>query len=199
MRRSDQYIIHFHPVGEIEHYRLDFQSSSSASEILESLKLENYQLYQLILSENRCVMSTAELNSQNIKYDLVTREKKTWFGLLSKTVQDLLIYPNNSFYYPYDFGNYLYLYTRRLISKTEFNDWLLDQFPNGSEDLDRMYAGHNEETINLLNSDDYLIITNHDYQKEFGINAEKAIIDKLKDKFREMRLSGFEEESYEFN
>ena len=167
----NHYIIQFHKIGENEHIRIDFSSSNSPIKMLQSLLLKKYHTYQVILAENNFTMSTSELDSQNIRYDMIPREKKTWFGFRTKIVQDLLIHPHNSFYYPYEFGNYLYINTLNIISKSEINDWLIDQFPNRWEQLGYAYSGLNKNPIKLLNRNDYLIIRSHDNETHFGIAA----------------------------
>jgi hypothetical protein len=199
MKNKDQYIIQLLPIGEREHIRVDFCSSDSSNELLKFLRLDKYRTYQLILAENSHVMSTSELDSQKIRYDLLPRKRKTWFGLRNIIVKDLLIHPQNCFYYPHKFGNYLFLNTTEAISTSEINNWLNDQFKNRHHELSDMYAGYNKNPICLLNSNDYLIIRSHDYQTHFGIIAHKNIIKDILDKLRESNLDDYEEQSYQKN
>ena len=196
MRDQKLHIALLHIIGQQDKYKLDFEIEISTTEIFEKLKLDDYKIYQLILNDNQYIMTHSELLGQGIKFDKLERIKKTWFGLGTKTVSDLLVYPQTKFYYPYEFGNYTYIYSKNDYSKEQINDWLLKQFPNISSDLDKTYAGFNTESIELLNPQDFLIITNHDYQTEFGVIGNKLTIDKILKILRQMDLNNYDEMKY---
>jgi len=196
MRDQKLHIVLIHTLGQQEKCRLDFETEIPVTEIFEQLKLDGYKIYQVILDDNQYIMPQSDLVRQEISFDRLERVKKTWFGLGRKIVTDILIYPKSDFYYPYEFGNYTYLFSQHDYSKEQIDSWLNNQFPNRWADLDETYAGFNTESVELINPQDYLLITNHDYQTEFGIIGNQTITDKILDIFRQMDLSKFEEEIY---
>ena len=109
----------------------------------------------------------------------------------------MLIYPKERFYYPYQYGGYFYLFSKRIISKDEFINWINDQFPNRFSDFDNTYGGLNYKTIKLLNESDYVLVTNHDYQSEFGVTADRKIINVLLDRLNQQDFGAFDFEAYE--
>jgi len=168
-----------HPIENSETIRIDFQTELSETDIYEKLKLSDYGIYQFIENDFLYNMEQPELDAENIEYYKLKREKKTWFGLSKKLVTDLLIKPKNGFYYPYEYGHYFYLFTKHKINPTEFEKWINNAFPNRFADFDETYAIGFDNNFELLNADDYILITNHDYQRDFGISANEVISNKL--------------------
>lgn len=160
------------------------------------MKLEGYEIYQFIQDDYRYIMETEELDFNQVTYSFCKREMKTWFGLGKKTVNDLLIFPKKGFYYPYQFGNYFYLFTRRPLNETKFKKWLNEQFIDQIANFDDTFAGMNTQTIQLMNDDDYLLVTNHDHQEQFGITGTFKVTELLRDKLKRMGQGEFEEEEY---
>ena len=191
-----QFILLFHPLSTSEEVRIDFKSEKPATEFIELTKLDGYKMYQYIQSEHTYNMPIEELELENIGFKKLYREKKTWFGFSKKTVTDLLIEPKNGFYYPYGYGNYLYIFTKQEIDQTEFEKWLNKEFPSRFGDIDETFAGFNSEFLNLMNEDDYLIATNHDYQEQFGVCGKTNIIEQIVSKFSELNLNEYETEKY---
>ena len=141
-------------------------------------------------------MEPSELEENDVKFKFLKREKKTWFGLSKKMVSDLLIYPKNGFYYPYQYGHYFYLYTKHDVKDLEFENWLNAQFPDRYGDFDETHAGINTKYVQLLNADDYLIVTNHDFQEEFGITGSININQQILKKLKDLNLSEYAAEEY---
>jgi hypothetical protein len=168
-----------------ESTRVDFDSELGETDVYEKLKLEDYKLYQFIENDFLYNMELDELDSEGIKYDKLTREKKTWFGLGRKSINDILIHPNRKFYYPYQYGHYFYLFTKNEVQDNQFTEWLNENFPKRFADFDELVGYGKSNELKLLNKDDYVLITNHDYQKEFGIAAESKTIDKLIERLNE--------------
>lgn len=168
-----------HPIEKKETIRIDFKTELIETDIYEKLKLLGYEIYQYIQDDFKYNMEPPELDAKNIKYYKLYREKKSWFGLSKKNVIDLLIKPENGFYYPYQYGNYFYLFTKHKVSPSEFEKWINDLFPNKFADFDETFSTGFKKGFKLLNIDDYILITNHDYQRDFGILANEFIIDKL--------------------
>jgi hypothetical protein len=173
--------------------RIDFNSKKPATEFIEQTKLDGYKMYQYIQSGNNYVMTAEELEMKNIKFEKLLREVKTWFGLSKKTVTDFLIMPNKSFYYPYEFGSYLYIFTKQDRTKADFENWLNKEFSSRFGHIDETFTGFE----NLMNDEDYLIATNHDLQHQFGVVGNKNIIGQIITKFKNANLSEFELEDYE--
>lgn len=173
--------------------RIDFNSEKPATEFIELTRLNGYKIFQYIQSGNNYVMTAEELEKKNIQFEKLFREVKTWFGLSKKTVTDFLIMPNDDFYYPYEFGSYLYIFTKQDRTKIDFENWLDKEFPRRFGNIDETFSGFE----NLMNKDDYLIATNHDLQHQFGIVGEKNIIEQIITKFKNEKLSAFELEDYE--
>jgi hypothetical protein len=196
MSNSETYIVHLYSQERNKKIRLDFSSQKVASELIDLLKLSDYNIYQFILGENRYSMTESQLNEMENKYELLKRQKKSLFGLCKKTILDLLILPKSGFYFPYKFGNYLYLFTKKLIVPADFESWINIEFPNRFEDFDKVFAGLNSDPINLLDNEDYFIITNYDYQTEFGIIGKSKTIDLILDTFRKAEIKDFEEKIY---
>ncbi len=194
--KMKQFILLFHPLSTSEEIRIDFKSEKPASDFIELTKLDEYKVYQYILSDYTHNMPIAELESENIGFKKLHREKKTLFGLSKKTVVDLFIEQQNGFYYPYNYGNYLYLITKRKINQSEFEKWLKKEFPNRFADIDETFAGFNSEFLNLINEDDYVIATNHDYQEQFGLTGKAEIIEQIISKFNDLNLEEYETEKY---
>ncbi len=191
-----QFILHFHPLGTNEKVRIDFKSEKPATEFIELTKLDGYKMYQYIQSDHTYNMPIEELELENIGFKKLYREKKTWFGLSKKKVTDFLIEPKNEFYYPYGFGNYLYVFTKQEINHTEIEKWLNKEFPSRLTDIDETFAGLNSEVLHLLDEDDYLIATSHDYQEQFGLSGKASIIEPIISKFNELNLDEYEVEKY---
>ena len=168
-----------HPIEKNETIRIDFQTELLETEIYEKLKLPDYGIYQFIENDFQYNMEQSELDADNIQYYELKREKKSWFGLSRKIVTDLLIKPKNGFYYPYQYGSYFYLFTKHKVNPSEFEKWISNVFPNRFADFDETFAIGFDNDIKLLNADDYILITNHDYQRDFGITANEIITDKL--------------------
>ena len=191
-----RFIILFHPIGKGKSTRVDFESIRKATELYEELKIEGYEIYQFIQDEFKYNMEESELEKHQIKFESLEREKKTWFGFSSKIVSDLLIHPQKGFFYPYQYGHYFYLYSKRKINILEFEAWLNSKFPYRFGDFDETHAGINKNEIELINEDDYLIITNHDYQEEFGLVGNYKIIEVLIKQLKGLNLQSFKEEEY---
>jgi len=56
-------------------------------------------------------------------------------------VTDFLIMPNQEFYYPYEIGSYLYLFTTHKRTKTDIENWLNKEFPNRFGHIDETFTG----------------------------------------------------------
>lgn len=191
-----RFILLFHPLSTSEEVRIDFYSEKPATEFIELTKLEGYRMYQYIQSDYSYNMTIKELELRNIRFKKLSREKKTWFGLSKKTVTDLLIEPKNEFYYPYSYGHYLYIFTKKEINQSDLEKWLNKEFSNRFADIDETFAGFNSEFLNLMNEDDYLIATNHDYQNEFGLTGNVEIIEQVVSRFNEMNLEEYTVKRY---
>jgi|GEM_PF-5328677 len=172
---------------------MDFISDKPATEFIGLAKLDGYKMYQYIQSGNNYAMTAEELGTENIQFEKLFREKKTWFGLSKKTVTDFLIMPNKNFYYPHEFGSYLYIFTKQDRLKVDIENWMNKEFPDRFGHIDERFIGFQE----LMNEEDYLIATNHDLQHQFGLIATKSIVDKIITKFKNANLSEFELEDYE--
>ena len=194
--KMKQFILLFHPLSTSEEVRIDFKSEKPASDFIELTKLDGYKVYQYIQSDFTYNMPIAELESENIRFKKLYRGKKTWFGLSKKTVTDLLIEQQNGFYYPYGYGNNLYLFSKQEINQTDFENWLNKEFPSRFADIDETFAGFNSEFLNLMNQDDYVIATNHDYQEQFGLTGKAEIIEQIISKFNDLNLAEYETEKY---
>ncbi len=186
----------FHPVGEEVKTRIDFDSEIEETLVYELLKLEGYSIYQFILQDYQYVMSFDELSELGVRFKLFKKERKTWFGLSKKIEQELLIYPKDGFFYPYQYGSYFYLFSREEIKESDFIKWMEEQFPNRWVDFDDTLAGLNSKTIKLLHQSDYILVTNHDYQKEFGVVGSKEVCATLTAKLRQEAFESFETEEY---
>tara|TARA_Y100000815_G_scaffold271531_1_gene298300 strand:- start:824 stop:1414 length:591 start_codon:yes stop_codon:yes gene_type:complete len=192
-----EYIFQFHRLGTKSKTRADFNSDYSAEKLIELLKIDGYKIYQFILNDFAHTMKIEELKEKKIPFSTFQKNKKTWFGFSSKIVHDILIKPSDGFFYPYQFGNYLYLFTKAEISEDQFINWYNHEFPNGYKDLDYTFAGFNSENLNLINEKDYLIISCHDYQEQLGFSANKSIISQIIEKLSTLKLSEFELSDYE--
>jgi len=148
------------------------------------------KIYQYIQSDYSFTMSIEELEKKNISFIKLEREVNTWFGLFKKKVTDLLIEPNEGFYYPHSHGYYLYIFTKHKINKTEFLDWLNKNYL--TKDIDESFTEINSENTDLINKDDYLLVTNHDLQQHFGIYGNENIINQIISKLNKLNLTGFE-------
>lgn len=188
-----QFIILFHELGSKISTRMDFKSNKPAKEYIELAKLEGYEMYQYIQSGNTYVMTEEKLEKENIQFERLYRVEKTWFGLSKKIVTDFLIMPNQEFYYPYEFGSYLYLFTKRKRSKTDIENWLNKEFPDRFGHIDETFIGFE----NLINEQDYLIATNYDLQNQFGVIGEKGIVNSIIAEFEKRNLIEFELENCE--
>lgn len=188
-----RYIILFHPIGKEKSVRIDFESDKPATDFYEKLKIEGYKMYQFIQADFKYNMKESELEEKEIEYLPLEREKKVWFGFSKKMVSDLFISPKKGFFYPYQFGHYFYLFTKKKINKNDFENWLNLYFPKRFADFDKTYAGLKKEQLELMNEDDYFIITSHDSQKEFGLIGKNGLIEKLIEKLRHLNLKSFEE------
>ncbi|MER2996652.1 hypothetical protein [Pontibacter populi] len=194
--KKKHYIALFHPVGEEVKTRIDFDSEIEETLVYELLKLDGYSIYQFILPDYQYVMSFDELSELGVKFKLFKKERKTWFGLSKKIEQELLIYPKDGFFYPYQYGSYFYLFSREEIKESDFIRWIEEQFPKRWVDFDDTLAGLNSKTIKLLHQSDYILVTNHDYQKEFGVVGSKEVCATLTAKLRQGAFESFETEEY---
>jgi len=168
-----------HPIEKNETIRIDFQTELLETDIYEKLKLPDYGIYQFIESDFQNIMEQSELDAEKIEYYELKREKKTWFGLSKKSVSDLLIQPKNGFYYPYEYGHYFYLFTKHKVNPAEFEKWVNKMFPSRFADFDEGFIIGTDKKFKLLNKDDYILITHHDFQRQFGITANEIITNKL--------------------
>ncbi|EPR70426.1 hypothetical protein ADIWIN_3782 [Winogradskyella psychrotolerans RS-3] len=164
-----KFLLLFHDFGSKIFTQIEFKSNKVPTDFIELTKLDDYEMYQYIQSGNTYVMTEERLEKENIHFEKLKREKKTWFGFYKKTVTDLLIMPNQEFYYPYESGSYLYLFTKQKITKAEIENWLNREFPSRFGHIDERFEGFE----NLLNEEDYLIATNHDLQRQFGVIGKK--------------------------
>ena len=127
----------------------------------------------------------------------MTELKRLGLAYQKKTVSDLLIAPKNRFFYPYQYGNYLYIFSKRKITKNEFKNWLNKEFPSQHADLDYTFAGFNSEYLKLMNTDDYIIVTCHDYQEQLGITGNSSVISELIERLNKLNLTELELEKYQ--
>jgi len=58
---------------------MDFKSNKPATEFIGLTKLDGYQMYQYIQSGNTYVMTENKLEKENIHFEKLYRQKKTWF------------------------------------------------------------------------------------------------------------------------
>jgi len=189
----NQFIIHFHSLKTNEKTRIDFKSEKPSSDFIEMAKLKGYCIYQYIQNDYTYNMSIPDLKNENVEFEILQREKKTWFGLSKKIITDFLIKPKKDFYYPYQYGHYLYIFTKKEIDKTEFENWLNKEFPNRFGDIDETFTDFDK----LLNKDDFLIATNHDYQYQFGVIGKRDLIERIISNYKTEKLKDFEIESYD--
>ena len=197
--KKKHYIVLLHPIGEDVKTRIDFDSEVDETVVYELLKFEGYEIYQFILADYQYVRPIGELGEEGIRFEIFDRERKTWFGLSKKVEQELLIYPKDGFFYPYQYGSYFYLYSNKKIRASEFMKWMEEQFPERWADFDDALAGVNKNAINLINEAAYILITNHDYQKEFGLIASKERCIALTTKLKQAGFENFEVEEYVLN
>lgn len=190
------YTLLFYSLNTNEEVHIGFKSKKTASDFIELTKLDEYQVYQYIQSDYTYNVPIEELESENIKFKKLYREKRTWFGLSKKTVTDLLIEQQNGFYYPYDYGNYLYLFSKQKIDQVDFEKWLNKEFPNRFAEIDETFAGFNSDFLNLMNDNDYIIATNHDYQEQLGLTGKMEIIEQIISKFNNLNLAEYETEKH---
>jgi hypothetical protein len=195
-RKPQDFIPLFHSIGITEKVRVDFNSDKPETDFYELLKLEGYNIYLYIAHNYRYTMSIEELKEKGISFSTFEYERKTWFGLSSETRADILIHPNDGFFFPYQYGHFFYLYTKHSLNQTEFAKWMNIQFPNKFMDFGDTEIGLNTDSIKLLNSDDYLLVTNHGYQKEFGITGNPEIVSLLRAKLKSLQLDEYEESEY---
>lgn len=70
------------------------------------------------------------------------------------------------------------------------------QFSKRWADFDDALAGVNSNSIHLLNKTAYILITNHDYQKELGLVASQERSVELIAKLKQAGFDNFEVEEY---
>ncbi|WP_439879759.1 hypothetical protein ACSX1A_11280 [Pontibacter sp. MBLB2868] len=194
--KKKHFIALFHSVGKEVKTRVDFDSEIEETFVYELLRLDGYSIYQFILPDYQYVMSLDELREQNVRFKLFEKEKSTWFGLGKKVEQELLIYPKAGFFYPYQYGHYFYIYSKEEIKGGEFIQWMEELFPKRFADFDDTLAGLNSDTVKLLHASDYILVTNHDYQKEFGVVASKEVCATLTAKLKQAGFDSFKTEEY---
>ena len=90
----------------------------------------------------------------------------------------------------------MYIFTKKEINQSDLEKWLNKEFSNRFADIDETFAGFNSEFLNLMNEDDYLIATNHDYQNEFGLTGNVEIIEQVVSRFNEMNLEEYTVKRY---
>ena len=185
-----RFVILLNQLSKKSELRIDFLSERVATDFYDLSKLDGYNIYQYIQSDYTYVMSVEELKQKKISYLELNREVKTWFGLFQKKVTDLLIEPSEGFYYPHDYGYYLYIFTKHKIEKNEFEDWLNKKYL--TKDINESLTEIKSEYIDLINIDDYLLVTNHDLQQHFGICGNENIIKQIISKFNKLNLTEFE-------
>jgi hypothetical protein len=194
--KKKHYIAFFYPVGEEVKTRADFDSEIEETQVYELLRLDGYNIYQFILPDFQYVMPPNELREQGLMFDLFEKEESSWLGLSKKVKHELLIYPKEGFFYPYQYGSYFYLFSREGITGGKFIKWMDKQFPKRFADFDDTFAGFNSDKINLLHESDYVLVTNYDYQKEFGVVASKELCGVLTAKLKQAGFENLEIEEY---
>ena len=191
-----EYIILLHDIDEEKSIRIDGRSTSTTNAIIERLKQETYNMLQFVKHEFLVEIGEYGLDQSGIEYDVIPRTKKTWFGLGNKIVNDIIIYDSSNYTYPYNYGNFLYYYSEENIGKTELINWMNSNKINSYFDLDDIYSAMNNYQTSLLNSNDFLLVTNHDKQTEFGISANTKIIESLLKQIQLMNFTDYEENYY---
>ena len=179
LKIEKHFIAIFHGLFCKESTRIDFDSELDETAVYEKLKLEEYKIYQFIHHDFLFNMDIPELDIKDIDYDKLARKKRIWFGLGQKTVYDILIRPREGFYYPHQYGHYFYLFSKHRIDAGKFEDWLNANFPDRFGDYEDFLVNGISNDFNLLNPEDYLLITNHDFQKQFGVAGKKEIVERL--------------------
>jgi hypothetical protein len=174
-----KYTAIFNKLSENSYYDISFESNKEETDIYEFLKLDGYKLYQFIDHDFLYNMNTDELDKKGIIYSKILRVKKTWFGLIKKNIYDILIHPCQDFFYPYQYGHYFYLYTKKVLQVNDFKIWIDKNFVNRFADFDELVGSKKTNNLKLLNDDDYILITNHDYQTQFGIASKNKITESL--------------------
>lgn len=183
-------------MGEELKTRVDFDIEMPPTSIFNELWLEGYKLYQFICHESQYILPIEKLREMSSSFEVFEKEKSTWFGLSSEMQQELLIYPESGFYYPYSFGSYFYLFSKENIKGEEFINWINQQFPNRFSDFNDTHAGINSDSIKLLHGSDYILVTNYDFQNEFGVTARKEICESLIEKLKSANFKDFQTEEY---
>ena len=195
-----EFILLFHPLGSNETIQVSFRSKEPAVDFIELSKLEGYNMYQYILGDFTYNMPVEDLMKDEIRFTRILREQRSWWGLYKRKVTDILIEPRIGFYYPYEFGNYLYWFTKQeAVIESELLDWLNKQFPDRSTNIDDTFAGFNSHRLQMLHEDDYLIATDHDHQQQFGVAGRNEIINAILSRFKSSDLTEFEMETYVHN
>ncbi|MCL6219571.1 hypothetical protein [Zunongwangia pacifica] len=183
-----EFIVLFQKLGIAGFAQLEFESDLPEENFIQLVMLDGYYMYQYIQAGNTYVMPISKLKENQINFEQLYRIEKTWFGFATRTVRDLLIMPNQNFYYPHEFGSYLYIFTKQLRSKAEIEIWLDNEFSNRYADINEEFTGFK----NLMNPEDYLIATNHDLQHQFGVIGEDDKIAKIITKFKNTSLKSFD-------
>lgn len=191
MNRTN-YIVLLHNLEESNSLKMDFESELQPNQLIKTLQIESCKLTQFIKHEYLVEISETELERNNIPIEKITRTKKTWFGLSSKNVNDILITTNSEFMYPHIFGNFVYFFSKSKIGKNELQDWLNSNL----SDLDGIYSAMNNYNTKLIQEDDYVIVTNYDTQTQFGISGGTEKLKQIRQIMTKIGLENISTEKY---
>lgn len=183
---SKKYSILLHSIGHENPVSIECEAEIEPEEFYKQLVLEGYSIYQFLQEEYKVFMSEEELKSSGVAFFELEREKNKWLGLTKRNVSDLLIHTKNEFFYPYLYGHYLYLFTKNEISGKEFENWLDGCFPQRFADFDKTYSLGLNHDVQLMHKDDFLLITNHDSQREFALIGNHHTVLKLIERIQRM-------------
>lgn len=191
-----EYIVMLHDLEKNNSLRIDFDSKKKPNNVIKGLRLKNYKLCQFIQNEYLVEISENELTEKKIRFDILPRTKRTWFGLSKKEVNDILIVQTNEFMYPYIYGHFVYYFSKHEIGKPEMQSWLSEITPNLFGGLDDIYSAMNNYSTKLINNDDYVIVTNHDHQNQFGISAISNILELIRVNIEGLEVDHIEYDEY---
>ena len=194
--KESNYIILLHDIGNKDSIRIDFKSKMEPLTFFQELKIDSHSITQFIKNEYAVEIDEFILDQDKIEYHAIPRMKKTWFGLHNKAVNDILIPETSKYFYPYVYGNFVYYFSQKKISKNDFIKWLTSNTTNPKFEFDAIYSATNNYRTKVLNEKDFVLVTNHNFQTEFGISGNTIILKQIVEKLKAMNLNNYEEERY---
>ncbi len=175
-------------------YRVDFSSPQEPPYFFKLFKLGTYSHLEYVPHESQA-LTTRETIDEQINLTVIRQEHRRFWGLLRKQVEDVVVLPDQDFYFPFDFGYHYLLYYRAPLS---FKEMLakVTTLARVTENMEGLATGNHSQTQTLVTENSFVLVMGYDYASDMALIMQEEETDQIIKRLQELQLANFEIEKY---